>query len=282
MKRNFLPFRPQDRPNRKAGMHLTHFSHRPNESDRRSLLAGALAISLWAVGALGAQQIAPNSLAAAKLALGNHQFATARQIYQGFLKSHPGSGEAQLGIADSELALHNYEAAELDYRALVAAQPQLWLAHKNLVIVEAALGRWSEFDRERTLLRDARKRGAAGIATHESDVIDTFDVRGKHWIVREYDDLAGRSLTRYNFEQFGTEGRVHEYISLESASAARQALQPQDLVVGGEQKSPEPIHDFALNFYTGKTHGTIARYPDREPDYETVRSAVLRWLRVPR
>lgn len=232
--------------------------------------------------ALRAQQAAPNSLAAAKLALGSHQFAKAKRMYRTFLVAHPGSGEAQLGVADAELALHEYEEAEVDYRTLVASQPQLWIAHKNLVIVEAALGRWSEFDRERALLHDARQRGAPGITAHESDVIDTFDLRGKHWIVREYDDPAGRSLTRYNFEHFGPDGRVQEYISLESAKAAEQALQPQDVVVGAGQKSASSIQDFALNFYTGKTHGTIAQYPDGEPSYETVRSKVLRWLQKPR
>ncbi len=221
---------------------------------------------------------APGTLAAAKLALGNHQFATAKQIYSNFLKEHPDSGEAQLGLADSELALHNYEAAELEYRALVATQPQLWLAHKNLVIVEAALGRWSEFDRERAVLRDARKHNAPGITAHESDVIDTFDVRGRHWIVREYDDLAGRSLTRYNFEHFGPEGHVQQYISLESAQAAQRALQAQDVVIGAEPRPLPQVTDFDLNFYTGKSHGTIAHYPDHEPSYETTRAAVIRWL----
>jgi tetratricopeptide (TPR) repeat protein len=228
--------------------------------------------------ALCAQQPAPNSLAAAKLALGSHQFAKAKQIYRKFLAAHPDSGEARLGLADAELALHEYQAAEVDYRTLVAAQPQLWIAHKNLVIVEAALGRWSEFDRERALLHDARQRNAPGITAHESDIIDTFDLKGKHWIVREYDDPAGRSLARYNFEHFGPDGRVQEYISLESAQAAQQALRPQDVVVGGEQKTAPSIQDFALNFYTGKTHGTIAQYPDQEPTYETIRGKALRWL----
>ena len=59
----------------------------------------------------------------------------------------------------------------------MAAQPERWLAHKNLVIIEAELGRWEEFDRERALLRGARERGAPGISARESDVIDAFDVR---------------------------------------------------------------------------------------------------------
>ncbi len=237
-------------------------------------------LGLFAAAALAAQQPAPPTpLADARQQLAQHHFAEATHIYQAYLRTHPNNPEAQLGLADVELGLHHYQSAELQYRSLVAAQPQLWIAHKNLVIVEAALGRWSEFDRERALLHDARLRGAPGIDTHESDVIDTFDLRGKHWIVREYDDLAGRSLTRYNFEQFAPDGRVAEYISLESTQAAQQALQNHDVaVVGADPKAPTPITDFTLNFYTGKTHGTIARYPKGEPTYETTRAAVLRWL----
>lgn len=242
-----------------------------------------LCLALFVATALTAQQPAPPTpLADAKQQLAQHHFATAKQMYDTYLHTHPNSVEAQLGLADVELGLHHYQSAELRYRALVAAQPQLWIAHKNLVIVEAALGRWSEFDRERALLHDARLRRAPGIDTHETDVIDTFDLHGKHWIVREYDDLAGRSLTRYNFEQFAPDGRVAEYISLESAQAAQQALQNHDAaVVGTDPKAPTPVTDFALNFYTGKTHGTIARYPHGEPTYETTRAAVLRWLQHP-
>jgi hypothetical protein len=39
------------------------------------------------------------------------------------------------------------------------------------------------------------------------------------------------------------------------------------------------VKDFALNFYTGKAHGTIARYPGGEPRYERVRADVRRWVR---
>jgi hypothetical protein len=176
--------------------------------------------------------------------------------------------------------LHEYEAAELQYRAVVAAQPQFWIAHKNLVIVEAALGRWSEFDRERAVLRGARERGAPGISARESDVIDTFDLHGEHWIVREYYEPVGRSLTRYNFEYFGPDGRVREYVSFESAEAARSALTPRpDVLIGVDPKTVPVIKDFALNYYTGKSHGTIKLYPEGEPSYEHVRADLRRWLR---
>ncbi len=221
----------------------------------------------------------PKELVTAQQALLEKHFVEAKELFEAYLKGHAGNIDAEVGVADAELALHEYEAAETGYRQVVAVQPQRWLAHKNLVIIEAELGRWEEFDRERAVLRGARERGAAGISARESDVIDAFDVGGEHWIVREYYEPVGRSLTRYNFEQFGPDGRVREYVSLESAEAARQALAGGSVRVGDAPVGGAAVKDFALNFYTGKAHGTIARYPGGEPSYEKVRAAVRRWLR---
>ena len=219
-----------------------------------------------------------NAIVEGKRALAAKQFLQAKTTFAGFLLEHPDSLEGQIGLADAELGLHEYEAAELQYRRVVAVQPEMWSAHKNLVVVEAALDRWDEFDRERALLRGARQRGAPGITARESDVIDGFMVRGQRWIVREYFEPVGRSLTRYNFEHFSPDGKAEEYISLESAEAAQRALTTGDVRIGTDPGAVV-IKDFALNWYTGKAHGTVARYASGEPSYERVRADVLRWLR---
>lgn len=243
--------------------------------------AGLLSGAVLAFGqTMHAQKPAPQELLAARKALAAKEYQRAEELFAAYVKAHPDSVDGEEGVGDSELGLHEYEAAELEYRRVVAAQPEFWLAHKNLVIVEAALGRWEEFDRERAVLRGARQRGAPGISARESDVIDSFDVRGEHWIVREYYEPAGRSLTRYNFEYFGPDGRVREYVSLESAEAARRALDVGGQVrIGDDAASAASIKDFALNWYTGKAHGTVTRYPNGEPRYERVRGEVMRWLR---
>lgn len=229
---------------------------------------------------LSAQSAVPPALLAARKALAAKEYQHAEELFTAYVQTHPDNVDGEEGVGDAELALHEYEAAELEYRRVVAAQPEFWLAHKNLVIVEAALGRWAEFDRERAVLRGARQREAPGISARESDVIDSFDVRGEHWIVREYYEPVGRSLTRYNFEYFGTDGRVREYVSFESADAARSALAVGGEVrIGDDAKRDASIRDFALNFYTGKKHGTITRYPSGEPSYERVRADTMRWLR---
>jgi len=248
----------------------------------RYILWLLVSVSLVGPHVTRAQAAPADGLASARQALAAKEFARAKGLFAAYAAAHPSDVQAELGVADAELGLHEYEAAELTYRKVAAAQPELWAAHKNLVIVEAALGRWDEFDRERDLLRAARQRGAPDISARESDVIDAFDLNGTHWIVREYYEPVGRSLTRYNFESFSADGRVREYISLESAEAAKRALARGDVVIGAPEQpdASAPLHDFALNWYTGKAHGAIANYPKGEPSYETVRAAVRRWLRI--
>ena len=220
-------------------------------------------------------------LFAAHQAMSAKRYTEAERHFRAALASNSNGVAARMGLADAELALHQYEAAELDYRRVVADQPQMWVAHKNLVIVEAALGRWDEFDRERALLRAARQRGADGISTHESDVIDSFDGARQHWIVREYFEPVGRSQARYNFESFAPDGRVREYISLELGEAARAAPAQDSTVAIGEAGPPKPNHDhYALNWYTARAHGTVHVYPEGEPTYERVRRDVQHWLHI--
>ncbi len=218
-------------------------------------------------------------IVAGKRALAAKQFLEAKNIFAAEAKLHPENIEAQLGLGDAELGLQEDEAAELQYRKVVAIQPELWQAHKNLVIVEAALGRWEEFDRERTVLRMARQRNAPGISSRESDVIDGFTVHGERWIVREYFEPVGRSQTRYNFEHFSQAGRVEEYISLESEQAAKTVTPGGAVAIGDQAKQPQQDAAFALDWYTGKAHGTIKSYGAHEPEYEQVRAAVMQRLR---
>ena len=206
-------------------------------------------------------------------------FRDAKGLFSGYLRTHPADVQAKLGLGDAELGLREFEAAELTYRAVVAQQPELWQAHKNLVVVEAELGRWEEFDGERRILELARERGAPGISARESDVIDAFDVAGARWVVRAYFEPLGRSKALYNFERFSAAGRVEEYVSLEDAAAAAAALTPGDVRIGAEETgAPAAVSTYALNWYSGRAHGTVTTY-GQQPGYERVRSDLRRWLR---
>jgi hypothetical protein len=237
---------------------------------------------LLLAAAVNAQSVPQGGPPEGKQALASADFAKGKTIYEEYLKTHAGSVPGELGLADALLGLHKYEAAEQEYRSIIAVQPELWIVHKNLVLIEAALGRWDEFDRERAVLRAARERGAPGISARESDVIDTITVHGKRWIVREYYEPVGRSQTRYNFEQFSPDGKVKAFISLESEAAAKAAYGGGSVAIGREPKvnADVPSKGQVLNWYTGKAHGTIARYLREEPKYETLRAAVVRWLRI--
>src|SRR5579875_1276789 len=60
----------------------------------------------------------PSGLAAARRELAARHYARAKELYRAYLRTHPDSIDAQLGVADTELALHEYEAAEIDYRRI--------------------------------------------------------------------------------------------------------------------------------------------------------------------
>lgn len=222
--------------------------------------------------------------------LQTHQYSAAEAVFASFLRTHPADAQAELGLGDAQLGLRQYESAEATYRLLVAQQPELWQAHKNLVIVEAALRRWEDFEGERKILRLARERGAPGISTHESDVVDSFETGGQRWVVRSYFEPLGRSGAVYNFERFSPAGRVLAYLSLEDAAGAVAALRPGDVRIGAEPDIPDsgsggakthPPKTYALNWYTGTAHGTIRQYPAGEPAYAQLRRDILVWLRSP-
>jgi tetratricopeptide (TPR) repeat protein len=226
----------------------------------------------------GAQVPVPQELVNARAALTAKDFARARAGFSAFARAHPMDARAPLGLGDVALAEHQYEAAELAYRQAVALEPQLWPAHKDLVLVEARLHRWEEFDRERAVLRGARARGAAGITAEESDLIDTFSVNGREWLVREYAVPLGRAETRYNFEHFSPEGKVEEYISLEPTAAAAGALKRDESVRIGADKAQGAAASYSLIWYTARGHGVVRTYAKGEPAYEAVRGDVVRYL----
>lgn len=231
---------------------------------------------------LRAQTPTPPELVSAREALGAKNFVRAHALFAAYAATHRDNAQAQMGMGDADLGLHRYEAAELEYRRAVSLEPQLWIAHKDLVLVEAKLDRWQEFDRERALLRSARERGAPGISAEESDLIDSFTINGAQWLVREYYVPVGRSHARYNFEHFTPAGKVAEYISLEAADAARQALAPSASVRIGKDAAAAATteKDLALNWYTGSGHGTVKHYA-QEPTYQRLRADVVRWLSRP-
>src|ERR1700761_37601 len=59
-------------------------------------------------------------LAAARQELAAKHYARAKELYRVYLQAHPNSVDAQFGVADAELGLREFEAAEWDFRKVVA------------------------------------------------------------------------------------------------------------------------------------------------------------------
>lgn len=235
-------------------------------------------VGFFLVAPLAAQTLIPPAIMQGREELAHGQFREARSSFAAYAKVDPHSAPAAMGEGDADLALHFYEDAEFAYRRAVAIEPELWVAHKHLVEVEAKLGRWEEFDRERAILRGARERGAPNITAQESDLIDGFIVNGRAWSVREYLQPMGRSEARYNFESLGG-GHAAEYISLEPQQAAEAALQRDaQVTIGAAPKSFGDVKVWGLNWYSAKGHGTVKTYANGEPKYEALRADVLHWL----
>ncbi len=165
----------------------------------RSPLSSALSSAVLAVGiaviALQpavAQQpqtpptatMTPDPLAVGKQALAHNDYETAQTFFANYLKDNPESTEALLFAGNTALALKQYESAAHDYQSVIAKQPSLWPAHKNLVIAYAAQNKWPEFEQERKFLQAARDRGTPGLSSKDVDVIEVLYAGSERYMVR--------------------------------------------------------------------------------------------------
>jgi tetratricopeptide (TPR) repeat protein len=226
----------------------------------------------------------PDSLSEAKDALRKQDYAAAKPLLAAYVKDNPNSVEALGLTGDAHLGLKEYEDAAQSYLAAIQLRPDLWPAHKNLVIVYAALSKWAEFDKERALLQDARAKRTTGLSPQDSDVIDVLYVGTERYIVRGNAELEGKFKIRYRFMHFGADGKLDFWIACESDDVDQATFakaHPTEAAAG--------LRSFSLDSYTAvapnadgkgysQTHGTIKFYPDGEPTYETVRTDVLKVL----
>lgn len=211
-------------------------------------------------------------------------YVAAQKFFTAYLRDNPSNLDALVLAGSAFYELKQYEDAAQSFLAAIKLQPSLWGAHKNLVIVYAAQGKWTEFDGERAVLKAARESGASGLSTKDADVIDVLYVGSEQYRVLSYAELAGRFKMRYNFVHFGSDRKPDYWIACESDDIDQTSFakaHPQEAASG--QRS------FSLDTYSApkpsadgkggtRTHSTIKFYPDGEPTYETVRSDVLKLL----
>jgi len=230
------------------------------------------------------QTTAVDPLNTGKQAFRRGDYVAAQKFFTAYLRDNPENLDALVMAGDAFFELKQYEDAAKSFLAAIKLQPSLWGAHKNLVIVYAAQGKWTEFDGERAVLKAARESGASGLSMKDADVIDVLYVGSEQYRVLSYAELAGRFKMRYNFVHFGSDRKPDYRIVCESDDIDQIAFakaHPQEAASG--QRS------FSLDTYSAskpsadgkgltQTHGTIKFYPDGEPTYETVRSDVLNLL----
>lgn len=230
------------------------------------------------------QATAVDPLDTGKQAFHRGDYVAAQKFFTAYLRDNPSNLDALLLAGSAFFELKQYEDAAQSFLAAIKLQPSFWAVHKNLVIVYAAQGKWTEFDRERAVLKAARESGASGLSTKDADAIDVLYVGPEQYRVLNYAELAGRFKMRYNFVHFGSDRKPDNWIVCESDDVDLTSFakaHPQEAASGQRSFSldtnsaPKPTAD-GKGFT--RTHATIKFYPDGEPTYETVRSDVLNLL----
>jgi tetratricopeptide (TPR) repeat protein len=201
-------------------------------------------------------------LADGKAALAQRDFQRAEAYFAVYRRDHPSSTQTDFYSGEAALGLRQYDTAAEAFQRVIAKQPSLWAAHKNLVIAYAAQGKWPEFDEQRKILDEARNRGALGVSPQDADIIDVLYIDSEPYIVRAFATPEGRTRAHYNVSHFIKDTQLDYWISCES---------------------PSGKSTFLLNAYTpnpkGKPRSTLIKsYPEGEPTYETVRTDVLNIL----
>jgi tetratricopeptide (TPR) repeat protein len=219
-------------------------------------------------------------MAVGKQAIQQEKWEDAQKFFDGYLRDNPDNAEAQFYLGFAFFGEKQYANAEQVYLKMIAANPKLWAAHISLAEVYAAEERWADFDRERSLLRQARDRGEPGTSKDASDVIDVLYVGSERYIVREFHQLDGRVHTRYRFMHFDSQGKMDSWFACESDDIDQLSFAKQhpDLAAQGKRSFSLDSYAAPVTLPDGRqtrSEGLIKFYWDGEPPYETVRADVL-------
>ena len=222
-------------------------------------------------------QRGPNPLAVGLAELQHGDYGAAKAFFSEYLSSSPNDLDARMDLGGAELGLREFPAAAKEFQAVIAAKPDLWPAHLNLVLAYAELQDWPDFDRERAFVKAARDKSAPGLEAQKGDLIDVLHVGAKTYSVRAFYELYGQYHTRYVFLHFAEDGKLTDYVQCESDDADQEIFKqahPKEAAAGARS--------FSLDTYTvtdtGMSQGLIKFYSDGEPTYEVVRADVLKVL----
>jgi len=192
----------------------------------------------------------------------------------------------------------NEQALVLFQRALAQNPHNPWTMRNAVIILEARLGRWADFDRDVAALRSAKRNGMDhGLDGSTGFVIDEFYAGGGKVQGTIYPLQAGRYHTLYRFLlPQGWPLVLPAQSSTAAAAAARCTgpdFQPHFDTESGDvdqaefakahpDKAAKGDRSYMLDAYSSPcTQGLLAFYPDGEPTYEKARADVIRALTGP-
>ncbi len=194
----------------------------------------------------------------------------------------------------------NEQAIALFRRALALYPHEPWPLRLAIIILEARLNRWSDFDRDVTALRAAKKNGLDhGLDHNAGFVIDEFDVGDGRVQAVIFPLQSSRYHTLYRFlmpQQTELNAPAQASASANTASARcnNPDFEPymdmeSDDVDQGEFKKAHPDkaaqgeRSYSLDSYPSPcSQALIGFYPDGEPTYEKVRGDVIHALTSPK
>ena len=219
--------------------------------------------------------------------------AAALEALKPALEAYPNDVRVLSFSAQAAMEAHQDEAALGFFeRALIQNPPDPWHMRVAMILLEARLARWADFDRDQAALKAAKKSGERELASMPGFLIDEFDVDGKSVKVAYFPTLVGKFNTLYRFvlpelprarsatpaqgpdSDRCKDPQFRPYIDVESDDVDQSAFKEKhpDLATKGERS-------YSLDTYPAPcSQGLIKFYFYGEPTYETVRADVVKNL----
>jgi len=226
--------------------------------------------------------------------------ATAYTALHSVLSSYPDDLFVLRSAAAAAMAAgQNEQAVSLFHQALAQFPRNPWPMRNAIIIMEARMDRWADFDRDVAALRQAKKNGMDhGLDRDSGFVIDEFDVGTGRVRAVVYPLGVGRYHTLYRFllPQPVQMSAVAEASSAKNTSSARcqnpdfqpymdaesDDIDQADFRKAHPDKAAKGERSYSLDSYWSPcSQALVGFYPDGEPAYEKVRAAAIRALTGP-
>ena len=203
-----------------------------------------------------------------------HNYETAYELFSQAIPDFPGDLRVIMLAAGAARDAGHLEESLALYQQIL--QNDRYYANRqlpNVIQLDAALGRWQEFDEARKIARTAALGGDKTLSAVLGYVIEDYNDGTRHIQVLEFPTAYGRYHTRYRFRMISeTDPTTHftPYIDLESDDIDQVSFRQQhpDKAAAGERA-------YSLDGYPKLNTQGLIRFYDGEPTYEEVRAVVF-------